>query len=187
MKDQEFLPEGVLQFRLIDIEVAKVGLEDPNEDPRQRAGSGRSCERESMPARTSRSWRRSTRTIRGARRAVCGRPGTPTPWPRRTMCWPGRRRTWNEGQVAGPIESSGHFFLMKVEEKQERSYRPLERGPGGGERRISRDRRWSEMLEELDAEIATAGGPGEYEQVRRILPGAALSAGAGKGGRIGDG
>ncbi len=37
VKDQEFLRQGVLQLRLIDIEVAKVQLTDPNEDPQQMA------------------------------------------------------------------------------------------------------------------------------------------------------
>jgi parvulin-like peptidyl-prolyl isomerase len=58
------------------------------------------------------------------------------------------------GQIAGPIEVPGHFFIMKVEGKLDRGYEPLDLDEVQAKvRRDIAERRLRTVLEELDAEI----------------------------------
>ncbi len=57
------------------------------------------------------------------------------------------------GQIAGPVEASGRFFVMKVEAKQDRSYQPLSEVQDQMREEIQRERRRA-ALEELEIEIA---------------------------------
>ncbi|OHB67373.1 MAG: hypothetical protein A2Y76_12390 [Planctomycetes bacterium RBG_13_60_9] len=55
--------------------------------------------------------------------------------------------------MAGPIEASRHFFIMKLEKKQEKGYRPLDEVQEQVRKDI-RDGRRRKALVDLDAEIA---------------------------------
>jgi parvulin-like peptidyl-prolyl isomerase len=57
------------------------------------------------------------------------------------------------GQIAGPIETQGHIFIMKLEDKHSKSYEPFEKVQIELEQKIISDRR-KKALEELDAELA---------------------------------
>jgi parvulin-like peptidyl-prolyl isomerase len=60
-------------------------------------------------------------------------------------------RSMKPGEVAGPIQAPGRFFLIKVEDKQDKSYRPLSEVQEEVRKEIM-DRRFHEVLAELDAE-----------------------------------
>ena len=149
MKDKQFVQEGMLQFRLIDIDADKVRAEHPNEDPQQRAADLR----KRIDAGEDFA-ELATKYSHGLRRAQGGL------WPARdpnALAAPydvlaKTAQGMQRGQVAGPIESSGHFFIMKVEEQRQRSYQPLRDVQEVVKKDIA-DRRWSEIVAELDAEI----------------------------------
>ncbi len=151
MKDKEFVQEAVLQFRLIDIDVAKAAAEHPNEDPRQKATDLR----QRIDAGEDFA-ELAKQHSHGLRREEGGL------WPPRdpnALAAPydvlaKQAKSLVKGQVAGPIEVPGHLFIMKVEEKRERSYQPLDRAEV--QTRVRRDiaeRRFRAVLEELDTEI----------------------------------
>ena len=153
MKDQEFLREGVLQFRLIDIEVGQGEVKDPNEDPVQKARQWpRTCEEN----RCRRGFRGAGEAVlarsAAARRAVCGDRRDPNALAAPYDVLAEKAKNMEPGQVAGPIEAPGHFFIMKVEDKQDRGYQPLEEVQEQVREEIHRERRRA-ALEELEAEI----------------------------------
>ncbi len=151
MKDKEFVQGAVLQFRLIDIDVAKAVAEQPNENPLQKAKELR----KRIDAGED-FGELAKQYSHGLRREEGGL------WPPRdpnALAAPydvlaKEAKGVAKGQVAGPIEAPGHVFLMKVEEKRERSYQPLDLD--AVQARVRRDiaeRRFRAVLEELDNEI----------------------------------
>jgi len=148
-KDKQFLRERVLQFRLLDIDVAKVAREHPNEDPLQRAKDLR--KRIDAGEDFGELAKRYSHGLRSEQGGL---------WPPRdpnSLAEPfdvlaKRARSMEVGQVAGPIEAPGHFFVMKVEQKQERGYRPLSEVQEEVRKDIL-EQRWREASNALDAEI----------------------------------
>jgi len=57
------------------------------------------------------------------------------------------------GQVIGPIEAPGHFFILRVEDRQEGGYQPLSEVQDEVRKDIM-NQRLGTMSQELDAEIA---------------------------------
>ncbi len=151
MKDREFVQEAVLQFRLIDIDVAQAAAEQPNEDPRQKAKDLRKrIDAGEDFAELAK------RYSHGLRREEGGL------WPPRdpnALAAPydvlaKQANGMAAGQVAGPIEVPGHVFLMKVEGKLDRRYEPLDlEAVQAKVRRDIAERRLSAVLQELDEEI----------------------------------
>jgi parvulin-like peptidyl-prolyl isomerase len=149
MKDKQFVQEGLLQFRLIDIDVDKVRAEHPNEDPQQRAADLRKrIDAGEDFGELAKKYSHGLRREQGGLWPARDPNALAAPYDVLARTAQGMQR----GQVAGPIESSGHFFLMKVEEKRERSYQPLREVQEVVKKDIA-DRRWSEIVAELDAEI----------------------------------
>jgi hypothetical protein len=93
-KAGKFVLEAVLQWRLIDVSVDKMGAKYPNEDASLKARQLAEDLRRRIDAGADfAELARSTRTDREVKRAACGRRATRMPWPPRTMCWRnGRRR-----------------------------------------------------------------------------------------------
>ena len=149
MKDKQFVREGVFQFRLIDIDAAKVRAEHPNEDPRQKTEDLRKrIEAGEDFGELAKKYSHGLRREQGGLWPPRDPNALAAPYDVLAKAAQGMER----GQVAGPIESSGHFFILKVEEKRPRSYQPLSEVQEEVKKDIA-DRRWREILEELDAEI----------------------------------
>jgi parvulin-like peptidyl-prolyl isomerase len=149
VKDKQFVREGVLQFRLIDIDAAKARVEHPNEDPRQKAEDLRKrIDAGEDFAELAKKYSHGLRREQGGLWPPRDPNALAAPYDVLAQAAQGMER----GQVAGPIESSGHFFIMKVEEKRPRSYQPLREVQDDVKKDIA-DQRWREILEELDAEI----------------------------------
>jgi foldase protein PrsA len=149
MKGKQFLREGVLQLRLIDIDVTKVASEHPNEDPLQKAKDLRKrIDAGEDFAELAKQYSQGLRSEEGG----LWPPRDPNALAAPYDVLAKKAQEMERGQVAGPIEAPGHFFIMKVEEKRERSYRPLNEVQEEVMRDIA-DRRWREVVEELDAEI----------------------------------
>jgi parvulin-like peptidyl-prolyl isomerase len=60
------------------------------------------------------------------------------------------------GQIAGPIEAKGHFFIMKLEKKQQRGFRPFEEVQREVEIRLINKRRQEALEKLLDKYIRQA-------------------------------
>lgn len=149
MKDKQFVQEGVLQFRLIDIDAGKVRAEHPNEDPGQKAADLRKrTDAGEDFAELAKKYSHGLRREQGGLWPARDPSALAAPYDVLVQAAQGLQR----GQVAGPIESSGHFFIMKVEEVRQRSYQPLSEVQEVVKKDIA-DRRWSEIVAELDAEI----------------------------------
>lgn len=156
MKDEAFVQSGLIQFRLIDISASKVGLTDPNENPvhvarriaeglvtRIMAGEdfGKLAEEYSQYADYY----------------IAGSEGL---WPARdpeSLAEPytvlaGVAEKIEEGQIAGPIDASGHAFIMKLVQKREKGYLPMAEVQDQVEANIEETRR-IEAIAKLDAEI----------------------------------
>ena len=153
IKDQEYLQEGILQLRLIDIEVAKVPLAGPNEDPVQRAKQLAENLRKRIDAgedfaELAKQHSNDPRSGQGG----LLRPRAPDAFAEPYDVLAKAAKDMKQGQVAGPIEAAGRFFIMKVEAKQDQGYKPLAEVQGQVREEILRDRRRI-ALEELEAEI----------------------------------
>jgi len=171
MKDNVFIRPGEVQFRLIDIQIAKVELDDPNNDPMQAVKVARALAEKLV-----------TRICAGedfgelAEEYSHGyRRGSGGLWPARDpellaepysvlaevfeKLEPGLPGC---GSVAGPIDVPGHAFIVKLEEKREKAYMPLAEVQEQVEERIRTERR-VEALRRLDDEVAAQTGVADID------------------------
>lgn len=153
LKDAYFVKPAMVQFRLIDIQIMKVELADPNDDPRRKARVlaeslvTRLCAGEDFAALAE--------EYSHGRRAAEG--GLWDPRDPDTLAAPYEvLPEWAEkieiGQIAGPIETPTGYFIMKLVDRRPRSYLPLPEVQDQIERRIRVDRR-VEDLAKIEAEI----------------------------------
>ncbi len=154
MKDREFLREGVLQLRLIDIEVAKVKLDDPNENLFEKAKRLAEDLRKRIDAGEdfAELAKQHSHDPLGAQGGLL-RPRAPDAFAAPYDVLAEKAGGVERGGVAGPIETSGHFFIMKVEDKQDRAYQPLEQVQEKVREEILRERHQA-AIGELQTEIA---------------------------------
>jgi parvulin-like peptidyl-prolyl isomerase len=153
MKDKQFAREGVLQLRLIDIVIAKMQLKDPNDDPTQKARLLAEDLRKRIDAGEdfaglAKQYSHESRAEQGGLWPPRNPDALAAPYDVLAQKAQGMQR----GQVAGPIEAPGRFFIMKVEEKQQRSYQPLSEVQEEVKKDILYERR-RQVVDELDAEI----------------------------------
>jgi len=155
MKDTVFVRPGSIQFRLIDIEAARVELADPNDNPVEAARAlaetlvTRICAGEdfgTLAEEYSHGHRRSFGGLWVAR--------DPESLADAYAILAEKAEQIELGEIAGPIdEVPGHTFIMKLEEKREKGYKSLAEVQEQVETRIRTNRR-VEALQELDADIA---------------------------------
>lgn len=160
VKDQEFLREGVLQMRLIDIEVAKVKLENPDEDPVQKARQLAEDLRKRIDAGEdfAELAMQHSDDPRGRTGGLL-KPRNPDAFESPYDVLAAKSKEMKPGQVAGPIEAPGRFFLMKVEDKQDQAYQPLAEVQDQVREEILRERHVA-ALKELETEV--------FQQVRTV-------------------
>lgn len=153
MKDEYFTEPGVIQFRLIDIRTARMAAASPDGDP-------------TVAARTL-AESLVTRLMMGEEFAALAKEyshgfraefgGLWTPRNPQALAEPytllaEAAAKIDVGEIAGPLEVPGRFFIMRLESKKEQGYRPLAEVQDQVERQIMADRNLA-ALEELDAEI----------------------------------
>lgn len=153
IKDPEYLQEGLLQLRLIDIDVAEVPLENAGEDPVQKAKHRAEDLRRRIDAgedfaELAKQYSNDPRSAQGGLLS----PRAPEAYAPPYDVLAQKAMSMNRGEVAGPIEAGGHLFLMKVEQKQDRGYKPLEEVQARVQEEILQDRR-NAAAEALEAEI----------------------------------
>jgi len=153
MKDEVFLKPAALTFRLIDIEVAKIGVTDPNNDPltRARALAGQLMER----IRAGEDFGELAKQYSNDHRREFGglwKPKNPKSLAEPYDSLAAQAEKMEPGQVASPIESAGHIFILKLEEKQVESYESLESVQDQVKERVIMDRR-RRALETLNEKV----------------------------------
>jgi len=153
MRDEFLTTPAMLTFRLIDIEVAKVGVADPNES---RLGRARELA-DGLVERIKSGedfGELAKEHSHGHRRAFGGlwnpvQPGSLAA-PYDVLAAEAEKN--EQGQIAGPIEAGGHIFIMKLEEKQPGSVEPFEKVQSQIEAKIIFERR-KKVADEFSAKL----------------------------------
>jgi parvulin-like peptidyl-prolyl isomerase len=163
MKAERFFQAGAVQFRLIDIQITKVPLSGANDDPIQVA---RTLAKDVVErAKAGEDFGELAKTHSNEPRGASG--GL---WPEMdpdALAAPydvlgQKAKEMKPGEVAGPIEALDHIFIMKLEKKQEKGYRPLSDVQSEVEEQIMADRR-AEALKELNEEIKQLAAAGNTD------------------------
>jgi len=150
MKDEFFSIQAMLKFWLIDIEAAKLEVADANQSPLEQA---KRLANELMgqiqagkdPSKLAE--KRSGVSFIDHSDGV--RPGS-LEKPYDILVTEAEKI--KPGQIAGPIEAGEHIFIMKLEEKQTKSFRLLEEVQKEVKAKILSDR-WREAVGELTANL----------------------------------
>jgi parvulin-like peptidyl-prolyl isomerase len=155
IKEQKYAKPAVLQLRVIDIQVDRVDVKEPTEDRIARARQVAQELRQKIDAgadfgEVAKENARYTDDPRAPQGGLW-KPRDPNSLAAPFDVLARQARNMKPGQVAGPIQAPGRFFLMKVEDKQDKSYTPLSEVQEEVRRDIM-DRRFQEVLKELDAE-----------------------------------
>ncbi len=142
MKEESFMTPGKLEFALIDIELAKLKSADTNETAKQ---IGRDLAAELMERlRSGEDFNSLAKLYSHGYNASSG--GRWSPVQPESLAKPYdvlaiEAEKIQPGQVAGPIESGGHIFIMKLIDKQKKTVEPFEKVQKQLEAKIDFDRR----------------------------------------------
>lgn len=152
-KDELFYNEGLLKFRLIDIDISKIEITDLEEN---RAEKAREKGRElAARAKAGEDFAKLAEEYSDGHRKSFG--GL---WPEvrpDSLAMPyivlaEAAEGMNPGEIVGPLETVGHIFVMKLEAKQPAGYQPLDEVQGEVNNRILEERR-NEAIIRLNAKL----------------------------------
>jgi len=161
MKEQYFATPGRLEFRLIDIQPASFKLTDPNQT------STNSVETDKLEQARTLTNQLIERIQTGedfselakqySHGHMRGSGGLWKPVQPESLAEPydilaAEAQKIEPGQIAGPIETQRHIFIMKLEDKCSKGFQPFEKVQAELEQKIIFDRR-KKALEKLDAEL----------------------------------
>jgi len=153
MKDKFFAVPARLTFRLIDIEAAKLEVADPNQTPQQFAKDLANELVKRIQAGED-FGELAKQYSHGHRRLSGGlwRPVQPESLAKPYDALADEAEKIEPGQIAGPIETGGHIFIMKLEEKQQARFEPFEAVQKQVKARIILERRKA-AVDELGAKL----------------------------------
>jgi parvulin-like peptidyl-prolyl isomerase len=164
MKDKFFSKPAQIRFRLIDIEPAKLDITDPNQDRRQEARRladeliGRIKGGEDFGTLAHKYSHGPMREFGGLWQSV--QPGSlASPYD----VLAAEAEKIGPGQIAGPIETADHIFIMKLEEKQSASYEPFEKVQRQVEDKIFSEQR-GEVVDRLNAKLLEQAELGKTDE-----------------------
>jgi len=164
MKADNFFQPGVIQFRLIDIQITKVPLSGANDDPIQTA---RALAQDVIgKVRAGEDFAELAKKYSTDPRGATG--GLWPEWDPDALAAPydvlgEKARDMKPGEVAGPIDAIDHIFIMKLEKKQEEGYRPLTVVQDVVEEKILVDRRGA-ALKQLNEEFKQLAAVGSTDR-----------------------
>ncbi|MFC1765771.1 peptidylprolyl isomerase [Planctomycetota bacterium] len=164
MKDSRFLIKPNITMRLIDIQPARLQLDDPLADPVQEAQAQAQALRERIEGGediTSLAQTHSHGVL--ARTGGLWKDRDPDSLAAPYDLLAKAAETMEVGSLVGPIEAPGHVFLMQLEDKRIRGYQPLATVQQEVEDQIHADRQQAVMVE-LYAEIAERAQVGNTDQ-----------------------
>jgi len=153
MKEQVFVRPAEITFRLIDIEVSKVELNDPNKSRLEQAQElADKLVREINSGQDFGELAR--RYSRGHRASFGGlwKPVQPESLAEPYDVLAREAERMEVGEVAGPVDAGGHIFIMKLEEKTAKTFEPFEEVQKEVEATIHIERR-KKALDELNRKL----------------------------------
>ncbi len=163
MKDEFFVRPAMIKFRLIDIQPEKLEIEDPNKNRWQQAKSlANELVRQIWEGRD---FSELAKQYSHGHRALFGglwKPVQPGALAEPYDVLAAEAEKIKPGQIAGPIEAGGHIFIMKLAERQAKSFKPLEEVQSQVEARIIFDRR-KQAVDELEAKLMRQATLGEKD------------------------
>jgi hypothetical protein len=165
MKDEFFARPAMIKLRLIDIQPAKLEVSNPNKDRQELAKELAYKLLERIEAGED-FGELAKQYSHGHMREFGGlwKPVQPQSLAAPYDVLAAEAQKKEAGQIAGPIEASGHIFIMKLEEKQIEGYEPFEKVQRKVEAKIIFDRR-NKVFNKLYAiliEQAKFGKTGEF-------------------------
>jgi peptidyl-prolyl cis-trans isomerase SurA len=164
MKEKSFTTPAILKFRLIDIQPAKLEVTDPNKDRLDQARElaneliGRLQAGEDFDTLAK-------QYSHGYRREFGGlwKPVQPESLAEPYDILAVQAEKIEPGQIAGPIETSGHIFIMKLEEKQPKTIKPFREVQKEIEAKIVFERR-KNAVDELGDKLVQQAALGKEDE-----------------------
>jgi len=160
MKDEFFATPAAIKLRLIDIEPAELQIADPNQDRLEQA---RNLADELLKrAKAGKDFFELTKEYPGVSFAAHSKPVQPESLRYQILAQEAEKL--QPGDIAGPIETARqeHIFIMKLEEKQPKSYQPFEKVQREVKAKIIFDRRkqaqdkiLAELYRRAEAELSS--------------------------------
>ncbi len=153
MKDEFFATPATITFRLIDIQLPRLTVTDPN---LSRLEQARALANDLMERlRKGEDFGKLARQYSHDHRASFGglwQPVQPTSLARPYDILAAEADRLRPGQIAGPIETGGHIFIMKLVGERAKSYEPLENVQKKVEAKILFDQR-KKAADEFSAKL----------------------------------
>ena len=170
VKDERFAQSAQMKFELLDIEVARLKVTDPNQCRQERAKKLA----DELVTRIQAG--EDLRTLAGEHGGVSyirfGDPIEPESLTEPYDALATEAEKLNPGNISRPIDAGDHILIMKLEEKRAKSYRPFEQVQSQVERMIIAERQ-QQAREEVRAKLVqevTIGQTSEFVDfcLRRI-------------------
>jgi parvulin-like peptidyl-prolyl isomerase len=164
MKEEVFLKPAEITFRLIDIEVSKMELNDPNKDRRVQARE--LADELAKQIEEGQDFGELARKHSHGYRASFGglwKPVHPDSLAEPYDVLAREAGRTEPGKVAGPIEVSGHIFIMKLESKKAKAFEPFENVQKEVESTTQMERR-RKALAELNRKLVLQAVAGERDR-----------------------
>jgi len=163
-KERSFVIPVKLQFRLIDIQPARLEITDPNQNRLEQAK--KLAYELIKQIQTGEDFGELAKKYsHGHRRDFGGlwQPVQPESLAKPYDILAAEAEKIETGQIAGPIEVEGHIFIMKLEDKCSKSYEPFEKVQEQLEQKIIFNRR-KDAFDKLNAEITQQVALGEKDE-----------------------
>jgi parvulin-like peptidyl-prolyl isomerase len=160
MKEKIYSTPAAITIRLIDIEIAKLKLDDPNSSGLEQADK-LADELVKRLGRGEDFGELAKQYSNGYRAAAGGlwKPINPDSLAKPYDVLAKEAEKLEVGQIAGPIETDKHIFIMKLQDKQTENVEPFEKVQKQIEQRILMERRrkaFNEVMGKLIEEAALA-------------------------------
>jgi len=162
MKEEFFVRPAALKFRLIDIDVAKLEVAEANGNRQKQA---RELASELLGRiQAGEDFSKLAEKHSGVSFIGFSNPIQPANLEKPYDILAAEAERIEPGQITRPIETGEHIFIMKLEEKRPRSFKPLEEAQGEVGAKIMLDRR-KQAIDEFTAKLmqqASLGEKGEF-------------------------
>jgi parvulin-like peptidyl-prolyl isomerase len=164
LKEEFFAIPATITFRLIDIQISKLEVADPNDSQLEQARKlanelvGRLQKGEDF-GELAKQYSHDHRASFGG----LWKPVQPESLAKPYDILAAEAERIKPGQIAGPIEADGHIFIMKLEEKMPKSFQPLANVQKEVEAKIIFDRR-KKAADEFSAKLVQQAALNERDK-----------------------
>jgi parvulin-like peptidyl-prolyl isomerase len=164
MKEEFFAIPATITFRLIDIQIPKLEVTDPNrsrlEQARKLAGElAKRLQKGEDFSELARQYSHGHTASSGG----LWQPVQPQSLAKPYDVLAAEAEKIQPGQIAGPIEAGEHIFIMKLEEKRPKSFQPLENVQKEVEAKIIFDRR-KKVADEFSSKLVQQAALNEKDR-----------------------